>query len=905
MNEAKNIVLLPHNEIGCSKLKESLKENQMVSINHATGTGKSFILLKYLYENRDKKILYMAPTYPIINQLFEEHMEELGISKKEFKTFDSMIYSNLLKKSDAEIREMAKYYDIVVLDEYHRCGAPLWGKKIKILLDAIKEYKEKKVIGTTATEIRYLDNERNMNDILFEGKEASRLTLSDAILQGILPAPIYVNYNIELLEDLRLIEKNINKYTFYKSDKNRYLSNLQKTKNAVNSTLNYKEALKDYLNICNKYLVFSSTIYNIDENRREIKNNHITSNHVLKDPSLIVNDKEIVEKIIGKPKRSYCVHSRLGKKQNDEALKKFRYDEEKSVLYSINILNEGVHVKGVDAVIMLRKTTSPIIYFQQLGRLLSYSRRNDNVVVLDLVNNIKNHKAIYQLYQDVVEKAKEYIEKDPKNKEKYENIIKKFKIVDMTSKLCEELDELKESFSKASILEKRLNTALNILEDEYYPNEIEKIQAKIDIIKYEKHITLDIYDRLKKIKLDNYPSVMSISRDEFIKELDGNKTIYRKERNRIKQLYKDIQEFYDYNDRMPSIFSEDENERELARNIIRNYNTFSIAMMSFIKESITEDMSLFEKISYGIQIQDIDYNELFKEAVYASKNNILINQYVFYSLYNKVDNEKLMELTFEDKDDDDFEDLDDKKKTNSINKNFMFTKQFEKVSESLIDCYEEPKLTECVNKLFEDIMNFMKTNNRELDFYDSELDGKELYQERELFCKKVLLHNELEKRGYLKIIEEYSLDFALNRKNITNERIIDKIIKFIVNNDGALPSVRNKDNIEEVKLARIYYENYDNLTDFQKEKIKEIIKENEYKKLEALNEYIEFININHRKPVFKGNKDEEELNKRLNRWIPFLTEEEKERLNNSNHSISKYNNLRNTYYMLQKKKFGK
>ena len=74
-----------------------------------------------------------------------------------------MIYANLLSKN---IEELAHEYDIIVLDEYHRCGAPKWGEKVNELLELLKKhYPDKKVIGTTATEIRFLDNEKNMNNI--------------------------------------------------------------------------------------------------------------------------------------------------------------------------------------------------------------------------------------------------------------------------------------------------------------------------------------------------------------------------------------------------------------------------------------------------------------------------------------------------------------------------------------------------------------------------------------------------------------------------------------------------------------------------------------------------------------------------------------------------------------------
>lgn len=84
------ITLFPHNEIGYRKLIKS-KKNKCTTINHATGAGKSFIAMKYLYEHRNKKSLYIAPTYPIIDQLFES-CYKIGINPKELN-FDTMIYN--------------------------------------------------------------------------------------------------------------------------------------------------------------------------------------------------------------------------------------------------------------------------------------------------------------------------------------------------------------------------------------------------------------------------------------------------------------------------------------------------------------------------------------------------------------------------------------------------------------------------------------------------------------------------------------------------------------------------------------------------------------------------------------------------------------------------------------------
>ena len=70
-------------------------------------------------------------------------MSKLGISKNDFKKINNIIYRNLLKRN---MDEIAAEYDIIVLDEYHRCGAELWGTRIAELLDIIKQkYPEKKL----------------------------------------------------------------------------------------------------------------------------------------------------------------------------------------------------------------------------------------------------------------------------------------------------------------------------------------------------------------------------------------------------------------------------------------------------------------------------------------------------------------------------------------------------------------------------------------------------------------------------------------------------------------------------------------------------------------------------------------------------------------------------------------
>ena len=88
------------------------------------------------------------------------------------------------------------------------------------------------------------------------------------------------------------------------------------------------------------------------------------------------------------PKLIYKVHSKQSKVINDEQLNKFQNNSGLNIIFAVNILNEGVHLSGVDCVIFLRKTSSNILYNQQLGRVIAdYS---NEPIVFDLVNNIDN-----------------------------------------------------------------------------------------------------------------------------------------------------------------------------------------------------------------------------------------------------------------------------------------------------------------------------------------------------------------------------------------------------------------------------------------------------------------------------------------------------------------------------------
>ena len=73
----------------------------------------------------------------------------------------------------------------------------------------LKAYPDVPVLGLSATAIRYLDNQRDMTDELFDGNVASEMTLGEAIVRGILAPPKYILSILSYQQDLEKYEKRV------------------------------------------------------------------------------------------------------------------------------------------------------------------------------------------------------------------------------------------------------------------------------------------------------------------------------------------------------------------------------------------------------------------------------------------------------------------------------------------------------------------------------------------------------------------------------------------------------------------------------------------------------------------------------------------------------------------------
>lgn len=841
-----DVTLLPHNEEAYQKLIEGLKDKQFVSINHATGTGKSFIMLKYLLNNRDKRILYLAPNYAILDQLVNEHIEELGLDKKAFKKLDMMIYSSLLRKN---VKEMADNYDIVILDEYHRCGAEQWGEKIDELIGTIRDKgMDTKVIGTTATEIRYLDNKKNMNEILFDGNCVSRLSLSEAMIREILPVPVYVNASYELMNKLTIVENRIKRSNLSDRVKEAIYSQIYKVQREIEDTMKSEKGIREFVQENGKYIVFSSRIDNF------------------------YKDQLTIESILGHVDNVYMVSSDESRKNNLRYLREFRNapSNETTVLYSVNLLNEGVHVKDVDAVFMLRATSSPIIYFQQLGRLLSYSKRKDRVVVFDLVNNYQKHDAIYQVYTEVASRARELITSDPDNRERYERILNNFKIVDYSSKICQKIDELDKKYSPYNIAMLTLDETIELLEESIDFKDADVYFGYLNLFRYQKYATIEMYDRVSKLDIEK-PGVFASSREEFIKYLAGYKNIYQKNANKYKDLYKEVLDFYDRGYQLPGVFSKDKEERELAKKLLEGFDKFTAKMQSKIKECVDDNLSVVEKISYGVEKLPSDRRELYKEMDKLFEDGVMLGYNLIsilrlgnerddkkYLIKAMASNDKLSKKIF-DKEDEMEDNANLLKKRFGTRREIIYREKFfmvaDNVRKEFNSCQDKE---EYIKRLVNDITNFLVDNKRKIRFNR----GEEISYEDILFIKKVIFSEYLKDNDFDKMLERLTKPKKVN---------FDDLFMFMDSHMGCLPIVKSEDKMEQI-LAKRYNKHKDEMTFRDQVKFSKCIKEHAKERYDLVSEYLNFINTYGRRPL-PFNEDEKYLHDSFERVRTVLPED--------------------------------
>ena len=487
MSNYKLLGLYDHNIESYEKIVESFEKENIVGIVHATGTGKSYNVLQLALDNKDKKIIYITPSNGIIEHLKKIINDNPNLDiEKDFPNLEFRTYQSLINLSKEELSNLP--CELLILDEFHHLGAPVWGSRVNTLIET---HEDIKVLGMTAYTIRDRNTpyERDManpdTNELFSNKIVSRYDLCDAMIDGLLPKPIYKTAYTNLLEIEEHLESKINKLPQESIEYKEYMLILKNIKRRINDAPSIPNILKKTLKPNGKYIYFCPPFS--EEGTNDIETIKSQTLEYLK---TFIEEKDI---------EIYTTTSEMGELgtknreafYNDKDLKEQDTKNKLRIMFAINQYNEGVHAPNIDGVIMGRGTTSDIVYFEQLGRALSvrgntlemynkyetYSKEElinlcrqkdipvkENIskeeliekliapVVIDLTNN---YEYIKELESNLKDRVKEI------QKHNGTNTIRKIKLFDTSFDIEIENEDIFEML-------KRLNEKLTMTWEDYY-----------------------------------------------------------------------------------------------------------------------------------------------------------------------------------------------------------------------------------------------------------------------------------------------------------------------------------------------------------------------------------------------------------------------------------------------------
>ena len=416
--------LFSHNQLAYDAVCRFLKKEGKAAVIHPTGTGKSFIAFRLVLDNLDAEFLWLSPSEYIFRMQIENLKENLTGTEQEKEAFLNafkeklhfMTYARLMLCPDAVLKWNLDY---IILDEFHRCGAAEWGKGMGRLLRA---YPYAKLLGLSATSVRYLDNRRDMAEELFNNYVASRMTLGEAVASGILPAPVYVVSMYSYKEEMERLQRLVNDSRDRALQK-RNVELLEKLRRSLEQADGLETVFDRHMkNRQGKYIVFCAGKKHMEE---------------------MVSHMTGWLRFIDREPRIYKVSC-----DESGARKQFwDFKEDRSshlkLLFCIDMLNEGVHVGELDGVILLRPTVSPALYMQQIGRCLAAGRGQEkHPVIFDIVNNFESLISVDGLCKEIQEAAVQlsYVG----NTGKYSEV---FRVIDVLKDCRKLFDELNRNLS--------------------------------------------------------------------------------------------------------------------------------------------------------------------------------------------------------------------------------------------------------------------------------------------------------------------------------------------------------------------------------------------------------------------------------------------------------------------------
>lgn len=309
----------------------------------AAGSGKTYLAAFDAYNFNPQRLLYVVHEGSILKKSLETFQDVFasnvtyGVYNGDSKELDAdFIFATNITMSKTLELFSKKEFDYIIIDECHHATANTY-KKI------INYFEPEFLLGLTATPER-MDNQDVFD--LFDKNVPYELRLRDAIKNDLVVPFHYqgirdqlVNYGLSKTEERRLIAQLAN------------------------------EEHCDF--ICEQIEKFKP--------QGKLKAIAFCRN---------VTHARMISEVIGEQYKTAYLTGRNDIGERIRAYNDLQDDgSELEILFTVDILNEGVDIPGVNMVLFLRPTESSTIFIQQLGRGLRKYPNKEYVTVLDFIGN--------------------------------------------------------------------------------------------------------------------------------------------------------------------------------------------------------------------------------------------------------------------------------------------------------------------------------------------------------------------------------------------------------------------------------------------------------------------------------------------------------------------------------------
>ena len=317
---------------------------QRALVTAAAGSGKTFLAAFDALNFSPKRLLYIVQEGSILMKSFETFQKvfgndrSYGVFNMEYKEFDQdfVFSTNVTMANSLELFE-PHTFDYIIIDECHHATAETYRK-------IINYFQPEFLLGITATPER-MDGE----DVfaLFDENVPYELRLRDAIINRLVVPFKYYGIRDELIE-----------------------YGIKETKGHK-----FVEQFSD-----DEHCDF---IYHMIQKHR-LPGEKLKALAFCRDISHAIRMSQAMSEY-------YETRYLTGKNSVGERLRAFHDLQDDNadleILFTVDILNEGVDIPGVNMVLFLRPTDSQTIFIQQLGRGLRKYEGKEYVTVLDFIGN--------------------------------------------------------------------------------------------------------------------------------------------------------------------------------------------------------------------------------------------------------------------------------------------------------------------------------------------------------------------------------------------------------------------------------------------------------------------------------------------------------------------------------------